>query len=138
MRLSEEIKKQLETECTFSASRSSGPGGQNVNKVNTKVELRFSVELSQVFSDDEKSILFKKLKNRINSEGELILASDAERSQLRNRIKVTVLFFDLIEKALTPPKKRFKTKPTLVSRLKRVESKKQHSEKKSRRKPPEM
>lgn len=138
MQLSEEIKKQLEAECSFSASRSSGPGGQNVNKVNTRVELRFSVEHSQVLSDDEKNLLFKKLKNRINSEGELILASESERSQLRNRAKVTALFYELVEKALTPPKKRFKTKPTLASRIKRVESKKQHSEKKNMRKRPEM
>ncbi len=138
MHLSEEIKKQLEAECTFSASRSSGPGGQNVNKVNTRVELRFSVDNSQVLSDEEKSILFRKLKNRINSEGELILTSEVERSQLRNRIKVITLFFELIEKALTPPKKRFKTKPTLASRKKRVESKKQHSEKKNMRKRPEF
>lgn len=138
MQLSEEIKKQLEAECSFSASRSSGPGGQNVNKVNTRVELRFSVEHSQIFSDDEKNLLFKKLKNRINSEGELILASEVERSQLRNRAKVTALFYELVEKVLTPPKKRFKTKPTLASRIKRVESKKQHSEKKNMRKRPEM
>ena len=138
MQLSEEIKKQLEAECSFSASRSSGPGGQNVNKVNTRVELRFSVEHSQIFSDDEKNLLFKKLKNRINSEGELILASEVERSQLRNRAKVTALFYELVEKVLTPPKKRFKTKPTLASRIKRVESKKQKYEKKKMPKRPEM
>ncbi|RIJ50770.1 aminoacyl-tRNA hydrolase [Maribellus luteus] len=136
MQLLEEIKKQLEAECSFSASRSSGPGGQNVNKVNTRVELRFSVEHSQVFSDDEKNLLFKKLKNRINSEGELILASEVERSQLRNRAKVTALFYELVEKALTPPKKRIKTTPTNSSRLNRLESKKQMAEKKQRRKPP--
>ncbi|MCK3683449.1 alternative ribosome rescue aminoacyl-tRNA hydrolase ArfB [Maribellus sp. YY47] len=138
MQLSEEIKKLLEAECTFSASRSSGPGGQNVNKVNTRVELRFSVENSQLLSDKEKSILFNKLKNRINSEGELILASEAERSQLRNRVKVTVLFFELIEKALTPKKKRIRTSPTLSSRLKRLDIKKQMAEKKARRQPPKF
>ncbi|HPF51274.1 MAG TPA: alternative ribosome rescue aminoacyl-tRNA hydrolase ArfB [Draconibacterium sp.] len=136
MKFSEEIRKQLETECSFSASRSSGPGGQNVNKVNTRVELRFSIVGSKVLSEEQKNILIRKFKNRINSEGELILTSEVERSQLRNRIKVTSLFFELIEKALTPAKKRFKTKPTTASRIKRMESKKQLSEKKNRRKPP--
>jgi len=75
VKLSEEIRKQLEAECRFSASRSSGPGGQNVNKVNTRVELRFPINDSGVLSDRQKSILLAKLKNRINLEGELILFS---------------------------------------------------------------
>lgn len=136
MTLSAETSKQLESECKFTASRSSGPGGQNVNKVNTRVELRFSVTDSNVLSEEQKGLIGKKLKNRINSEGELVLTSESERSQLRNRIQVTSLFFELLEKALTPPKKRLKTKPSAASRLKRLESKKQLSEKKSRRKPP--
>jgi len=138
MQFSEEQKKQLEAECRFSASRSSGPGGQNVNKVNTRVELHFSVVDSRVLSDDQKFLINKKLKNRINLEGELFLASETERSQLRNRTKVTALFFELIEKALTPAKKRLKTKPTVASRVKRMESKKQLSEKKSMRKTPRL
>ena len=138
MHLSEEIKQQLETECKFSASRSSGPGGQNVNKVNTKVELRFSIPDSQLFSEKEKNLLFRKLKNRINTEGELVLVSESERSQLRNRTKVTTLFFELIEKALKPAKKRIKTKPTASSRLKRLEGKKQLSKKKQSRQRPEL
>jgi len=136
MNFSVEKKKQLEAECNFSASRSSGPGGQNVNKVNTRVELRFSIIDSKILSEEQKNILTKKFKNRINSEGELILTSEAERSQLRNRIKVTSLFFELIGKALTPAKKRIKTKPTAASRIKRLESKKQQSEKKNMRKTP--
>lgn len=136
MNFSEEQKKQLESECRFSASRSSGPGGQNVNKVNTRVELRFSVSDSFALSGEQKHTVFTKLKNRINSEGELYLASETERSQLGNRNKALALFFELLEKALTPVKKRFKTKPTVSSRIKRLESKKQQSEKKSRRKLP--
>jgi ribosome-associated protein len=68
----------------------------------------------------------------------LILIAEKERSQLRNRQKVTMLFFELIEKALTPAKRRIKTKPTGVSRKKRLENKKQQSEKKSRRRPPKF
>ena len=131
-----EHKKQLEAECRFSASRSSGPGGQNVNKVNTRMELHFSIVDSKVLSDDQKFLISKKLKNRINLDGELFLASETERSQLRNRDKVTALFFELIEKALTPTKKRIKTNPTAASRAKRLESKKQQSEKKDMRKTP--
>ena len=138
MILSTETKQQLETECRFSATRSSGPGGQNVNKVNTRVELRFSLVDSKVFSEEQKIILSKKLKNRMNSEGELILASESERSQLRNRTKAIVLFFELIEKALTPAKKRIKTSPTAASRIKRIESKKLQSDKKSMRKSPRL
>jgi len=133
---SDEIKNQLEAECTFSASRSSGPGGQNVNKVNTRVELRFSIRDSAFFSEHQKNILLLKLKNRINTNGELLLFSESERSQLSNRQKVIARFFELLEKELTPQKKRRKTRPTAASRLKRIENKKKQGEKKDRRKPP--
>ncbi len=137
MFISEERRNRLETEFVFSASRSSGPGGQNVNKVNTRVELRFSVNKSETLLDEEKHKIHIKLKNRINSEGELILVTQSERSQWRNREKVTAKFFELIGKALTPTKKRIKTSPTSASRLKRLESKKKTSQKKQMRKSPE-
>lgn len=138
MHFTDEQKHQLEAECKFAATRSSGPGGQNVNKVNSRVELRFDLENSAVLDTRQKDILQKKLKNRINSEGEMILVSESERSQLRNRQMVTALFFDLMEKALAPRKKRRKTKPTLASKLKRLNKKRQLSEKKDRRKPPRL
>lgn len=128
----------LESELRFSAGRSSGPGGQNVNKVSTRVELRFSVSGSSVLSESQKDRIRLKLKNRINTEDELILISQVERSQLKNKEKVTELFFTLLEKALTIPKKRIKTSPTKSSKLKRLESKKINAEKKQRRKPPEI
>ena len=137
MKLTEEQKKQLETEIVFSATRSSGPGGQNVNKVNTRVELRFSVINSTIFSDEEKARISLKLKNRINSEGELIITSQTARNQLDNKEKALEKFFDLIEKALTIQKKRLKSGPTFASRLKRLESKKNLALKKQLRKPPE-
>lgn len=135
MFIAEERKRKLETEFAFSASRSSGPGGQNVNKVNTRVELRFSVFSSAFLTADEKQKIHIKLKNRINSEGELILTAQSERSQWRNREKVLAKFFELIETALTPTKRRIKTSPTSSSRIKRLENKKKMSLKKQLRKP---
>lgn len=137
MKLEERVKKQLETEVMFSATRSSGPGGQNVNKVNTQVELRFTVKNSELFSDEEKEQILLKLKNRINSEGELIVTSQTSRSQIENKEKALEKFFELIEKALTVRKKRLKTAPTLASRIKRLESKKNLAMKKQLRKPPD-
>jgi len=136
MQLSENRRKQLLSETQLSATRSSGAGGQNVNKVNTKVELRFSVINSQFLSQFEKRKIASKLKNRINAEGELFLVSQEERTQWRNREKVTDKFFDLLEKSLQPTKHRIKTKPTNSSRLKRLDSKKHLAQKKVLRRSP--
>lgn len=138
MKLSEEQKSQLISELKFSASRSSGPGGQNVNKVNTRVELRFQISKSEALTLEERERLLVKIKNRINTESELILTSQSERSQLANKEKVTARFFALIEKTLTISKKRKETVPTTASRLKRLESKKLTGQKKQLRKPPEI
>ena len=137
MKLSQPQKEQLLSEVTFSASRGGGPGGQNVNKVSTKVELRFDVNDSETLTETQKQQLLSKLKNRITVSDQLILTSSAERTQWRNREKVTQKFFELIEQALTPPKKRIKTKPTKASKLKRIENKKKQGQKKQLRKPPE-
>ena len=137
MKLSQPQKEQLLSEVTFSASRGGGPGGQNVNKVSTKVELRFDVNDSKTLTETQKQQLLSKLKNRITVSDQLILTSSAERTQWRNREKVTQKFFELIEQALTPPKKRIKTKPTKASKLKRIENKKKQGQKKQLRKPPE-
>jgi ribosome-associated protein len=137
MKLSQSQKEELLSEVTFSASRGGGPGGQNVNKVSTKVELRFPVNESQSLTETQKQRLLSKLKNRITTTDELVLTASSERTQWRNREKVTQKFFELIEKALTPPKKRIKTKPTKASKLKRIENKKKQGQKKQLRKPPE-
>jgi ribosome-associated protein len=124
----------LLSELVYKATRSSGSGGQNVNKVSTKVELRFHVDNSEFLIDDQKARINIKLKNRISLEGHLILTCDTERTQLANKKKVIELFFDLIEKALHKPKKRTKTKPTKASKEKRLKEKKINSEKKKSRK----
>lgn len=121
----EELKnRNLESEFVFATSRSSGPGGQNVNKVSTKVELRFNLGLTAMFTDEEKARLFIKLKNKINKDSEIILVSQSERTQLMNKNAVTEKFYDLVSKALTIPVKRKPTRPTLTSKLKRLDSKK--------------
>ena len=116
-------ERNFQDEFVFQASRSGGPGGQNVNKVSSKVELRFNIAGSAALNEDEKSILAHKLVNKINNMGELILVSQTERSQLKNKEKVIDKFYLLLERALTPRKKRHETKPTRASVEKRLESK---------------
>jgi ribosome-associated protein len=131
----EELKeRKLENEFVYSTSRSGGPGGQNVNKVSTKVELRFSLVLTLQFSIEEKELLYTKLKNRINNEGELIIVSQSERTQLMNKTVVTEKFYSLVSKALTQQKKRRSTRPTLSSKIKRLEEKRNHGQLKNLRK----
>jgi ribosome-associated protein len=128
--------RDFSNELHFTASRSSGPGGQNVNKVNTKVELRFSIPGSILLSDEEKELILEKLKKKINSEGELIIVSQAERSQLKNKVKAVEKFYTLLARALTPRKKRKPTKPSQASKEERLETKRKQAEKKDRRKNP--
>jgi ribosome-associated protein len=125
--------RDFSIELHFSASRSSGPGGQNVNKVNTKVELRFDIVSSSLLSDEEKDMLVKKLAKKINGEGELILVSQSERSQLKNKKKVIEKFYSLLTRALTTHKKRKPTNPSQASKEERLETKRKLAEKKERR-----
>lgn len=123
-------------ELEFRTSRSSGPGGQHVNKTNSKVELRFSIANSLVLTPEQKEILLKKWQHQLTTEGELILTNQSSRSQLSNKEMVIQNFFKLITKALKPKIKRIATKPTGSSVLKRLEDKKMQSQKKSSRKDP--
>jgi len=129
-------ERDFTCELHFSASRSSGPGGQHVNKVSTKMELRFHVVSSALLSEEEKVLIAEKLANRINAAGELVLVSQSERSQLQNKEKVTQKFYSLLLRALTPRKKRTPTKPSGASKEERLEIKRQLSEKKERRRNP--
>jgi ribosome-associated protein len=127
-------ERDLSGELIYSSSRSSGPGGQNVNKVNTRIELRFNLTGSPLLNDEEKAKIQSVLGNKINKEGFLILVSQSERSQLANKKKVTERFYQLLQKALMPVKKRKPTRPTLASKERRIESKKLLSRKKASRK----
>ncbi|MCB8998999.1 MAG: aminoacyl-tRNA hydrolase [Bacteroidales bacterium] len=130
----DELKARgFEKELKFSFSPSSGPGGQNVNKVNTRVELRFDVRESTIISEEEKQVILKKLAGRITKEEELILSSQSERSQFRNKEKVTEKFFEIITRSLTPAKKRKPTSPSKASKERRLESKRINAERKLNR-----
>jgi ribosome-associated protein len=124
---------KLVTECNFQTARSGGSGGQNVNKVETKVILLFDIAGSQWLTEEQKQLISERLKNRITNEGILLLSSDRERSQLMNKKKVISLFEKLLRSALKQVKKRRSTKPTAASIRKRLEKKKQIGEKKKRR-----
>ena len=100
--------------------------------------MRFSVTETAIFSEEDKSRIIEKLKNKINSAGELILSSQQGRTQLENKELVTIKFFSAIESALRVRKARIKTTPSPASVKQRLETKKNTSEKKQRRKPPEL
>jgi ribosome-associated protein len=122
--------KQLLHELSFSVSRSSGPGGQNVNKVNSKVTIKFDVLNSQVLTAEEKEVLLKKLSTKLTVDGVLILTAQESRSQLENKAAALLKFETLLTKAFEKRKARKPTKPSKGSVQKRIKSKKQHSEKK--------
>ncbi|GHN00652.1 aminoacyl-tRNA hydrolase [Cytophagales bacterium WSM2-2] len=120
----------LMSELEFSTSRSSGPGGQNVNKVNTKVTMRWSVSNSALLAPEEKELLLQKLSNRLTVDGTLILTAQEKRSQLQNKEEVLNKFGDLLQKAFAKKKKRKATKPSKGSVQTRLDKKKKHADKK--------
>jgi ribosome-associated protein len=117
------FSRDFTPELIFQATRSSGPGGQNVNKVSSKVELRFNYRNSLILSESEKAIISERLVNKINKEDEIVLVAQTDRSQLKNKEKVTEKFYSLLLQALMPRKKRISTRPTRASVEKRLESK---------------
>lgn len=123
-------------ELEFKAVRSGGAGGQHVNKVATKVILRFDLGNSAALSVQEKTRLAKRLGNRLSADQILQVSSAATRSQHTNRDRATQRFLTLITKALQPEKPRKKTRPSPAAHEKRLDLKKKQAEKKSRRKLP--
>lgn len=124
------------SEVTYRTSRSSGAGGQHVNKTETKVEVLFDVDGSAGLNDEEKVLVFQKLGARINDAGVLGITSQKERSQLGNKEIVQDRLKALLEKALEPKIKRVRTKPTKQSVEDRLQEKKAQSEKKALRQKP--
>ena len=132
-----DIEKVI-SELSFKAVRSSGAGGQNVNKVSSKVVLSFDLNNSESLSEEQKLLLFENLKTKLTSEGILILNCDEDRSQLKNKEIVTKRFLKIIQNALIIPKER---KPTKVPRAvveKRISEKRIASEIKQNRKRPDV
>jgi len=130
--------KDLTKEMEFITSKSSGPGGQNVNKVNSKVELRFAIFESKLLTPEEKETIFIKLYHHISNQGILSVSSQTERSQVRNKEITIEKFYQWIEIALTPVKPRRKTRPTRASKERRLEEKQAQAQKKENRKKPEL
>ena len=125
---------QLLKELTFKAVRSSGPGGQHVNKVSSKVSAFLNISTSKAFSLEEKELLLKNLSGKVSNEDLLSLHCDESRSQHKNKELVIKKMIVLIEKSLVIPKKRKPTKPTKASVQKRLDNKKNTARKKSFRK----
>lgn len=130
--------EQLIRELQFKAIRSSGPGGQHVNKASTKVEVQFNVEQSEALSEAEKLRLSKKLENRINSDGFIVMQCGDTRSQHRNKAVVIDRIIALLTENLKVKKKRKKSKPSRAAIEKRLKQKKQKAIKKSNRKRPNI
>lgn len=120
-------------ELSYKTSRSSGAGGQNVNKVETAVTVLWKIDDSEFFNDRQKSLIHEKLKNRINAEGFLYFNVSESRTQLQNKKIATEKILETVQNALIIPKFRAKTKPTRSSLEKRIQQKKQHSDKKENR-----
>jgi len=126
--------RSYDKEFTFRTSLSQGAGGQNVNKVNTRVELRFSIHSSSLLSEEEKSLMLVNLKHHIVGDGIIQIFSQEERSQLRNKKLCIKKFYELMKKAfIKPTKHRPKTKLSFTAHRKRLKNKKFQAEKKSNR-----
>lgn len=126
----------IEKELTFDYARSSSSGGQNVNKVSSKVQIKWDLDNSLIFNSFEKSKIKKALKNNINREGFVFLDSEEYREQLKNKIAVVEKLNSLIQNALKIVKTRKPTKPSISSKEKRISDKKELSNKKQLRKTP--
>lgn len=119
------------------ASRSGGPGGQNVNKVNSKISLRFDIPHSEILTPEEREFILQRLSAYLTKEGTLLISSQESRSQLENKQAVLTKFDALLAKAFEKRKARKRSKPSPAAVKKRIESKKRLGEKKKWRQKPD-
>ena len=127
------FNKDLTSELEFKASRSSGKGGQSVNKVSTKIEIHFSVDDSQILTDGEKATIKSKLANKLTTENVLRVVSQSERTQYMNKKRALTKFEEMIEKCFVPRKKRVPTKPSKEAKERRLKEKREQARKKEDR-----
>lgn len=132
IRVSEHIQIPL-SELEVSFTRSSGPGGQNVNKTSTRVEITFDLAHSPSIHDDDRTWLMERLRSKLDTEGRIHIAAQEYRSQLRNRQAAIERLEEMLQQAIQRPKKRKKSKPTRSAVERRLDSKKRESEKKRER-----
>jgi len=123
-------------ELTFRASRSGGPGGQHVNTSSTRVELWWDAAGSPSLTADQRALALERLKHRLTEDGLLRLVAGTTRSQAQNKEETITRFRELLGRALTPVKRRKPTRPGRAAKERRLTEKRQHSERKARRRPP--
>lgn len=126
--------KLLHTELSYKTSRSSGPGGQHVNKTESRVEIHWSLSESNAISERERNQLLQKLSNRVTSEGKIIVSSETHRSQLKNKEEAQLKLIALLKTNLIRKKKRITTSPTRSSVERRIFAKKKRADTKRNRK----
>lgn len=131
-----ELPRVPESEIDIDFVRSSGPGGQKVNKTSSKAQLRWNVGESSGFTDVQKEAIREVAGNRLNGEDEIVIAAETERSQLQNKSAVIERLHEIVTEALTPKKERKETKVSKSQKKKRLENKRRTGAKKRDRKPP--